>query len=1174
MNDNDDINNIIIIVPTPILEHEQNPVSPTTTPLNQNSINNCDSLANNNADDTCSSSDQHENLRNSILNKNSNRRKQSKPNRLAANDRADALPSTTNTTPSADQTDLASPKSLETESESPTLKASTSENESSGYHTLYHVAASMIEDEEEEEEERDTCDRISLNCEDGSCDTSRSPSSYMPEEHYAMEDIINRTSEKQQRQRRNTTDMNGEQQERNVSSSSSAPTNNNHDEEEEVLDFSLKEKSKTSNGSLARTVHGKINTSSKAFKKSHHNQLSQIKSMSNNMIVNGMKRQQHEPKKIFHADAFCAICRKEFCNKYFLKTHLANKHGIFDQSSSPTATTTTTTLTDSPPNSLTVISTLLNANDINDLNDLSSHRRLSSPSSMIIDEDEGLVVGNETENETDLPSHCLDDGTNSTCSVGGTNSGNDGSILNTSLSGTPTSKSSAKLPEDFCDLCQKHFCNKYYLRKHKLDVHGVYTDCNIKPYKRIDNSTKNSQQSQQQQPQNTSQIQSSSSTTTQQNTSIISTNVPVTPQAFSNVSFNSEHLFISVVENAGAYTVAAEKVKESSVQQSLGLLLNPIFSPLIPQLPSNFASLKRDQTTSSTTSTSSSNVLEAAQYLTVASDVANAFASQLLASAATANTISTSTTNGTNTSSTTPATNKYSRESLDSNTNENISTCYLCGKKFQSNDFLHLHMINKHGLHSGEPGSIISSDHSQQQHQQKTTKPLKQLSKIKLEPNETLTTTTTSVVIKSPQPNLLTTTSNSTSQATPVISGIVDTYFAAKMADRVSCDVCHKQVCNKYFLKTHKLKVHGASVIENGASNDDYPSIKSEPQIPVTTKLENENTPLIFDINSTSAQSQQQSAEPGAILVVPSPDELTSAVSGFYDRNNGIDETFEEIQCDVCSKPFKSKFLLHVHLSNVHGIQQQSAKTVTENETISTTSTTATKSSRRLSNNNSKSKSTPQVQLRVTCQVCKKELCNKYFLRAHMSNVHNISLDDLRLMSVSSSTSSSSTSNTSISKLSNTNHRKSLSSSAQNISLTSIIPQTTTIIVPPTKPSIMKAEHSQSLSPATLKCELSVSDGDEDEQQQNQEGEKLTNGIHRKYSTEVDFNQDEKGLKTNTDLLLSMQPFLVESDDDLYKDLFVPCMVYLPVKSKLTKPLQVSLKLKPVDALSGAEQTT
>lgn len=27
--------------------------------------------------------------------------------------------------------------------------------------------------------------------------------------------------------------------------------------------------------------------------------------------------------------------------------------------------------------------------------------------------------------------------------------------------------------EDYCDRCQKHFCNKYYLRKHRQDVHGI-----------------------------------------------------------------------------------------------------------------------------------------------------------------------------------------------------------------------------------------------------------------------------------------------------------------------------------------------------------------------------------------------------------------------------------------------------------------------------------------------------------------------------------------------------------------------------------------------------------------------------------------------------------------------------------------------------------------------------
>lgn len=44
-----------------------------------------------------------------------------------------------------------------------------------------------------------------------------------------------------------------------------------------------------------------------------------------------------------------------------------------------------------------------------------------------------------------------------------------------------------------------------------------------------------------------------------------------------------------------------------------------------------------------------------------------------------------------------------------------------------------------------------------------------------------------------------------------------ETYFASKIVDRVACDICNKQVCNKYFLRTHKQKVHG--IYENSPSN-------------------------------------------------------------------------------------------------------------------------------------------------------------------------------------------------------------------------------------------------------------------------------------------------------------------------------------------------------------------
>lgn len=47
--------------------------------------------------------------------------------------------------------------------------------------------------------------------------------------------------------------------------------------------------------------------------------------------VDGLNR---PPIRIFNPEAYCDLCNKEFCNKYFLKTHRANKHGIYDPAGS------------------------------------------------------------------------------------------------------------------------------------------------------------------------------------------------------------------------------------------------------------------------------------------------------------------------------------------------------------------------------------------------------------------------------------------------------------------------------------------------------------------------------------------------------------------------------------------------------------------------------------------------------------------------------------------------------------------------------------------------------------------------------------------------------------------------------------------------------------------------
>uniref|UniRef100_A0A182NSE5 C2H2-type domain-containing protein n=1 Tax=Anopheles dirus TaxID=7168 RepID=A0A182NSE5_9DIPT len=46
--------------------------------------------------------------------------------------------------------------------------------------------------------------------------------------------------------------------------------------------------------------------------------------------ADGSSRPGVPPLRIFNPEAYCDLCNKEFCNKYFLKTHKANKHGIYE----------------------------------------------------------------------------------------------------------------------------------------------------------------------------------------------------------------------------------------------------------------------------------------------------------------------------------------------------------------------------------------------------------------------------------------------------------------------------------------------------------------------------------------------------------------------------------------------------------------------------------------------------------------------------------------------------------------------------------------------------------------------------------------------------------------------------------------------------------------------------
>lgn len=125
---------------------------------------------------------------------------------------------------------------------------------------------------------------------------------------------------------------------------------------------------------------------------------------------------RHDPPRIFNPEAYCDLCCKEFCNKYFLKTHRANKHGIYDGEQQPHPGLPPQPQP-SPPRRAS------------DEESGGTPRRLSPDSAR---------RAREAAFQPDVLRR-----------LGVTN------------------------PEAFCEICCKEYCNKYFLRTHRERRHGV-----------------------------------------------------------------------------------------------------------------------------------------------------------------------------------------------------------------------------------------------------------------------------------------------------------------------------------------------------------------------------------------------------------------------------------------------------------------------------------------------------------------------------------------------------------------------------------------------------------------------------------------------------------------------------------------------------------------------------
>lgn len=139
------------------------------------------------------------------------------------------------------------------------------------------------------------------------------------------------------------------------------------------------------------------------------------------------------PLRIFNPEAYCDLCNKEFCNKYFLKTHRANKHGIYEHSSNASDSSTSNPATVPPP---VIVSNAAPQ----------SISALQATSSPVAAASSGHVIQQQQQ--------CKSESTQQ----------QQQQVLNGNL--TPCDSGTVN-----CDICMKKFANTFAMKRHRTKAH-------------------------------------------------------------------------------------------------------------------------------------------------------------------------------------------------------------------------------------------------------------------------------------------------------------------------------------------------------------------------------------------------------------------------------------------------------------------------------------------------------------------------------------------------------------------------------------------------------------------------------------------------------------------------------------------------------------------------------
>lgn len=564
------------------------------------------------------------------------------------------------------------------------------------------------------------------------------------------------------------------------------------------------------------------------------------------------------PVRIFNPDAYCDLCNKEFCNKYFLKTHKANKHGIYIDSPAPntmdanvsnvmlTANFHTNSVKLEPSSTPPTVSVACDICQKRFRNEDSVRKHKEKIHSESMDQsDRQNLSQSEEDRET---SHDSPGGIEALFKQEYGIEQEETNFMPAPRGLSPQSIQQARdsgfnvdrlrrlgiiNPEAFCEICCKEYCNKYFLRTHKMKRHGVVIQDNERSPSNPGSAA------------SWHQVQTSP-------LNLIVTETTASSESNDRISEDHECKHCAIrFQTIDLYQAHYRKIHETDEQCSprqeydseIGDQRNDTISEDLQKLQTMILQL---------------NGLESSKISSCAACGKECDSKSALR-------VHIATEHG--------AANDETSSSPQEKSPTSISTtfCTLCEKDYSSQEALRKHIGEEHQAFA--PGTIAQP-----------ALPI-------------ITATSATSTPTSQTPTNHTPTERKVTSLTPTSS---------------YCEICNKELCNKYFMKTHMQRMHGIE-IENGAQIGGVICNICNKELcsKYFLRVHKHNTHGIIDENTPVSSKQESYDTSNTEDSALKPEQLGDLSHRYFSH-------FTEV-CPICSRRFRSSKWLKAHLMGDHG---------------------------------------------------------------------------------------------------------------------------------------------------------------------------------------------------------------------------------------------------------------